>query len=115
MTFLKNCGLGVLLGLFATAVMAKDIPTKTSQSTKTNTTLTTQKVKVKSHINTVNINTATASELKDKLVGIGVKKAQTIVEHRQKHGKFLTVDQITDVSGIGKVTLEKNRERILIN
>lgn len=64
--------------------------------------------------NVVNINTATAAEIQDKLVGIGAKKAQAIVEYREKHGKFLSVEQITEVSGIGKATLEKNRDRIVL-
>ncbi|WP_207479324.1 ComEA family DNA-binding protein, partial [Glaesserella parasuis] len=52
--------------------------------------------------------------IQDKLVGIGAKKAQAIVEYREKNGKFLNVEQLTEVSGIGKATLEKNRDRIVI-
>ena len=65
-------------------------------------------------LNKVNINSASAAEIQDKLVGIGEKKAQAIVDHRTKYGAFSTVEQLTDVSGIGKATLEKNRERILL-
>ncbi|EIJ70472.1 ComEA family DNA-binding protein [Pasteurella bettyae] len=64
--------------------------------------------------NKVNINTATATEIKNTLVGIGMKKAEAIVEYREKHGSFTSIEQLTEVSGIGQATLEKNRERILL-
>ena len=64
--------------------------------------------------NLININTATAAEIQDKLVGIGAKKAQAIVEYRTKNGAFGSLEQLTDVSGIGKATLEKNRKRIVL-
>ncbi len=60
----------------------------------------------------LNINTATASDIQRSLVGIGAKKAEAIVEYREKHGKFTAVEQLLEVQGIGKATLEKNRERI---
>lgn len=66
------------------------------------------------NVNLVNINSATAAEIQDKLVGIGAKKAQAIVDYREKNGKFISVEQLTEVSGIGKATLDKNRDRIVI-
>lgn len=74
---------------------------------------TTEQAKVQ-NVNMVNLNTATAAEIQDKLVGIGAKKAQAIVEYREKHGKFISIEQVTEVSGIGKATLDKNRDRIVI-
>ena len=35
--------------------------------------------------------------------------AGRIVEHRRVHGRFRTVEQLTDVKGIGDKTLEKLR------
>ncbi|MCK3654862.1 transporter [Pasteurellaceae bacterium Macca] len=64
--------------------------------------------------NKVNINTASAAELQDKLVNIGAKKAKAIVDYREKNGKFQSVEQLTEVSGIGKATLDKNRDRIVL-
>ncbi|VGM95414.1 competence protein ComEA helix-hairpin-helix repeat region [uncultured Avibacterium sp.] len=60
----------------------------------------------------LNINTSTASDIQRSLVGIGAKKAEAIVEYREKHGKFTAIEQLLEVQGIGKATLEKNRERI---
>ncbi|MDU8924597.1 helix-hairpin-helix domain-containing protein [Pasteurellaceae bacterium LIM206] len=64
--------------------------------------------------NKVNINTATAGEIQSALVGIGAKKAEAVVQYRDKHGPFTSVEQLTEVQGIGKATLEKNRDRIML-
>lgn len=64
-------------------------------------------------VNQVNINTATASELQKALVGIGAKKAEAIVQYREKHGAFTAAEQLMEVQGIGKATFEKNKERIV--
>lgn len=61
---------------------------------------------------TVNINTASAEELADVLTGVGIKKARTIVAHREKSGAFKTVDDLLAVKGIGTATLEKNRHKL---
>ncbi|WP_421259516.1 ComEA family DNA-binding protein [Aeromonas sp. 602826] len=61
----------------------------------------------------VNINTATLAELTS-LKGIGDKKAQAIVDYREKQGKFSSVDQLADVNGIGPATLEANRDMIIV-
>ena len=60
----------------------------------------------------VNINTATAAEIQKALVGIGAKKAEAIVQYREKHGNFTAAEQLLEVQGIGKATLEKNKARI---
>ena len=61
---------------------------------------------------TVNINKATAEELSALLVGVGDKKAQEIVDYRDKHGAFTEPSHLVNVKGIGEATVEKNRERI---
>ncbi|WP_394144397.1 ComEA family DNA-binding protein [Vibrio atypicus] len=61
---------------------------------------------------TVNINQATAAELADLLKGIGLKKAQAIVDYREEHGPFQDADSLANVKGIGESTVEKNRPRI---
>ena len=61
----------------------------------------------------VNINTASASEL-EKLPGIGPALAQRIVEYRDSHGPFASVDALTDVPGIGKAKLEGLREQATV-
>ena len=62
----------------------------------------------------VNINTASAQEIADALNGIGMVKAQALIEYRQANGAFSTAEHIVDVRGIGPVTYEKNKEDILV-
>jgi competence protein ComEA len=61
----------------------------------------------------VNINTASAEEL-DTLPGIGEVLAAAILQYREEHGPFTSVDQLVDVSGIGEVTLEELRDLVTI-
>ena len=57
---------------------------------------------------TVNLNTASAAEL-EALPGIGESRARAIVEVREKRGGFKSVDELSEVKGIGKAALEKLR------
>jgi competence protein ComEA len=60
----------------------------------------------------MNINTATAPELEN-LPGIGPSLAQKIVDHRQAHGPFLSIEDLTTVSGIGPAKLEQIKDLIV--
>jgi competence protein ComEA len=60
----------------------------------------------------VNLNTATAEQLAMGLTGVGLKRAEAIVELRTKLGGFTDVNQLLQVKGIGPRMLELNRERI---
>ena len=62
----------------------------------------------------VNINTADAETLSAGLKGIGLKKAQAIVVHREQYGQFKTLNELTDVKGIGAGTIAKNEAVIVI-
>jgi competence protein ComEA len=62
---------------------------------------------------TVNINSASLDEL-CALDGIGPKKARAIIDYREANGQFTSPDDLCQVKGIGKITLEKNRARIAL-
>ena len=62
----------------------------------------------------VNINSADAATLSRELKGIGMKRAQAIVDYRTKHGPFKSADELALVKGIGPAALAKNRELIRI-
>ena len=49
----------------------------------------------------VNLNTATAAQLED-LPGVGPVLAQRIIDWRSEHGRFTSVDELGEVSGIGE-------------
>ncbi|MEM8662278.1 MAG: helix-hairpin-helix domain-containing protein, partial [Pseudomonadota bacterium] len=48
------------------------------------------------------------------LKGVGDTRAQEIVRYREQYGPFASVDELTDVKGIGKSTLDDNRARITL-
>ena len=62
----------------------------------------------------VNINTADAATISAELKGVGLTKAQAIVEYREKHGLFKTREDLSLVRGIGDRTVEINRDNILV-
>lgn len=61
----------------------------------------------------VNINTADAETISAELQGVGMSKAQAIVEYRKNHGPFKSYEDLTLVKGIGARTVEINRAKIL--
>lgn len=62
----------------------------------------------------ININTASAEEL-TALNGVGEAKAQAIIEYREENGYFSSIEEITNVSGIGEKTFEKNKDLITVD
>ncbi|HWJ02092.1 MAG TPA: helix-hairpin-helix domain-containing protein [Verrucomicrobiae bacterium] len=61
----------------------------------------------------MNINTATKETL-DGLPGVGPSTAEKIVEYRQTHGKFKSVSDLLNVTGIGEKKLAKFKDKITI-
>jgi len=61
----------------------------------------------------VNLNTATLEQL-ESLPGIGPALAQRILDHRQEHGPFRSVDDLLNVSGIGEKRLEDLRSKVTV-
>ena len=60
----------------------------------------------------VNINKASAQEIAASLNGIGLKKAEAIVDYRMDKGDFSSVDQLNNIKGIGEKTIAKNMKDI---
>ena len=88
------------------------VPTKgeeaVSQQTASGTTASTSKDKK------VNLNKASLEELKQ-VKGLGGKRAQDIIEHREANGKFKSVDELKKVSGIGAKTIEKLKDYVTVD
>lgn len=61
----------------------------------------------------INLNTATASELQ-RLPRIGPKLAARILAHREAHGPFRRVQDLLQVSGIGKKTLARLEPYLIV-
>lgn len=75
-----------------------------SNNTKTNENSNGQKV---------NINNADESEL-DELPGVGPSTAQKIIQYRKENGKFKSIDELKNVSGIGESKFQKIKDLICV-
>ncbi len=62
----------------------------------------------------IDINSAGAEEL-ETLPGIGPVKAAAIIAYREAYGGFVSIEEITEVKGIGPATLEKIRGLIKVS
>ena len=62
----------------------------------------------------VNINKANAEELASALFNIGESKSEAIVKYREENGTFTSKEQLLNIKGIGKSTLEKNEALITL-
>ena len=62
----------------------------------------------------VNINTADAAEIAAALNGVGLSKAQAIVDYREAYGQFSQANEIVFVRGIGESTYENDKSDILV-
>lgn len=61
----------------------------------------------------VSLNNGTKEDF-ETLSGIGSSKANAIIEYRNEHGKFNTIEEIKNVSGIGDATFEKIKENLTL-
>ena len=66
-------------------------------------------------VHAVDINSATAAQLADGLQGIGMKKAEAIVNYRQKNGAFKSIDDLKNVNGIGDKLVSRNRKNLSVS
>lgn len=61
----------------------------------------------------VNINNAD-SEILQTLSGIGPSTAQKIIDYREQNGRFGSIEELTEVNGIGEKTFQKLKDHITV-
>ena len=61
----------------------------------------------------ININNADASKLQE-IPGVGPVTSQSIIDYRESIGRFKSIEEIKNVSGIGEKTFEKLKEHITV-
>ena len=72
-------------------------------------------VSVASFAGPIDINSADASTLASAIIGVGESKAIAIVEYRDAHGPFTSVDDLSNVKGIGMKTVDKSRGNLMVS
>lgn len=63
----------------------------------------------------VNVNTASAETIAESLDGVGMTKANAIVDYRKAQGPFKHADELVNVKGIGLSTVDRNRDYIRLS
>lgn len=64
--------------------------------------------------NRININTATEKVLST-LPSIGENKAKKIIQYRQSNGNFSNINDLLNVDGIGKETIDSIKGKVVAN
>ena len=88
---------------FSTIVMAASEPTDEMRS-----------LVITADYEPVNINKASAARIAAAMKGVGLKTATAIVAYRKDNGPFKTIDELTELKGVGVATLRKNQRVIVL-
>ena len=100
----------LLLPLFASASLALNAAPATEPVTSPVPVVATQQTTPQ-----LDLNKADALTLQTTLSGIGKTKAEAIGAYRQEHGAFASVDELLEITGIGKALLDRNRDKLSVN
>lgn len=116
MKFTRILAIALAAGLASTVAFAEDAATDTqtpaAQTQTTDSAATTSTDAAKTDM--VNINTADAKTIAKELSGTGKRRAEAIVDYREKNGQFKSVDDLMNVKGITKRWMEKHRDKITV-
>ncbi len=91
----------------------RDVPVSLNGSNTVTTTAEQNASPTQTTGSKININTAPLTEL-DKLPGIGPAIGQRIIDYRNQNGRFLVIEDLKKVSGIGEALFEKIKGQIAV-
>ena len=60
----------------------------------------------------ININTADKDALMSVINGVGDRKAEAIISYRKENGPFKSIDELTNIKGIGQAMVDKHRDKL---
>ncbi|ARB90820.1 ComEA family DNA-binding protein [Legionella longbeachae] len=63
-------------------------------------------------IHKIDINNADLTALTGSIKGIGTKRAEAIIAYRQTHHGFKSLEELSEVKGIGQHFVNVNREKL---
>lgn len=89
------------------------VPARATAAPAATSNTATPELQVTASVTLINLNTATAAEL-EQLPRIGPAMAQRILEYREAHGPFQTLEELLNISGIGPTTLEQLRPYVTL-
>lgn len=69
--------------------------------------------KVDPSINKININTVELAQLTGSFKGIGKKRAQAIIDYRQKHDGIKTIEELAHIKGFGTHFVTQYHDKLL--
>ncbi len=61
----------------------------------------------------VDINTAD-KEMLMSVNGIGEKRAEDIISYRKENGEFMSVQELTNIKGIGQSMVDRNKDTLTV-
>ncbi len=62
----------------------------------------------------ININSADKETLMTSIKGVGETRAEAIIAYREQNGAFKSVEELTEVRGIGSSIVEKNMDNLSV-
>ncbi|KTD06777.1 ComEA family DNA-binding protein [Legionella jamestowniensis] len=68
--------------------------------------------KTKAPLSKINLNTADVNTLSKSVKGIGKKRAEAIVRYREEHHGFKTLEELSQVKGLGKQFVKNNLSKL---
>ncbi|WED41846.1 ComEA family DNA-binding protein [Legionella cardiaca] len=60
----------------------------------------------------IDLNKADAAILSQSVKGIGKKRAEAIVQYREEHGRFKSIEELAQVKGLGKQFVKNHMEQL---